>query len=245
MSGTVEYIDAYFNQELNESERKQFEARCTADEDFAKEVAFYITARNVAREALIKQKQQWKSNSETVKETIALKPVKKPTLLRWMPYAAAACLVFIMAFGFLFAMNSPKRLANNVIKENYSQLSHTMDASRDSMQLGISEYNSKNYQRALVLFESVKNKDAANSDAKKYAGLSYLQLKNYDKAVQCFTELSAMNGLYSNSGDFLGAITLLERNAPGDKEAAKELLEKVVKENEDGSEVAKKMLEKW
>lgn len=245
MSEIIEYIDAYFNQELNESERKEFEARCTTDENFASDVAFYISARGVAREALLKQKQQWKNDSESVQETVAVKPAKKPLVLRWIPYAAAACLVFIMALSYLFLSNNPRRLANNFINENYAHLYHVMDASRDSMQLGISEYNNKNYQRAALLFNGVEEKDPSNSDAKKYTGLAYFQLGNYDKALQYFKELADMKGLYSNSGDFLQAITLLQRNATGDKEAAKALLQKVVNENEDGSDVAKKMLEKW
>lgn len=239
MSETLEYIDAYFTKALNEEERKQFEARCVADEAFATEVAFYVTARETARQALIKQKQEWKSETGTV-----VKQVKKPIVLRWMPYAAAACLVFVMAFYFLFAMNSPKRLAKAYIEKSET-LSNTLDASRDSMQMGISEYKQKNYQHAALLFEGVKNKDSANSDAKKYAGLCYLQLKDYDKAIASFKELSAIKGLYSNPGDILQATTMLQRDATGDKEAAKVLLEKVVQQNEDGSDVAKKMLEKW
>lgn len=240
MSETLEYIDAYFNEALNAEERRQFENRCVADEAFASEVAFYVTAREEARQALIKQKQQWKRESATV-----VKLNKKPLVLRWMPYAAAACLVLVMAFYFLFGMNSPKRLASDYVKTKYSYLSNTMDASRDSLQMGISEYKKKNYEHAAALFEGVKNKDSANSDAKRYAGLAYLQLKDYDKAIGCFKELSAMKGLYTNNGDILVATTLLQRDATGDKETAKALLEKVAKENEDGSDVAKKILEKW
>lgn len=239
MSEILEYIDAYFNKELNESEQKQFETRCTTDDDFARDVAFYVMARDEARQALLRQKQQWKN------ETTIVKPAKKSIVLRLMPYAAAACLVLVMAFYFLFAMNnSPRQLAKQYLQSS-DTLSNTMDASRDSLQTGILEYKKKNYQQAALLFEGVKNSDSANSDVKKYAGLAYLHLNNYDKALQCFRELSAMKGLYSNPGDMLQASTLLERDATGDKDAAKPLLEKVAKENEDGSDMAKKILEKW
>ena len=240
MSETLDYIDAYFNKALNEEERKQFEARCSTDDDFARDVAFYITARDVARQALLRQKQQWK----TTNETAPVRPKTKPLVLRWIPYAAAACLVFVMAFYFLFSSNNSRQLANRFIEEKYSHLSLLMDASRDSMQLGMDAYNKKNYKKAITYFDGLRMRDSLNSDAKRFAGVVYLQLKDYDKALQCFQELSALKG-FSNSGDFLQATTLLERNANGDKEAAKALLEKVVKENEDENDIAKKMLEKW
>ncbi len=189
MSEILEYIDAYFNEALNEEERRQFEDRCVADEAFASEVAFYVTARVEARQALIKQKQQWKS------EITIVKPAKKSIVLRWMPYAAAACLIFIMAFYFLFAINnSPRQLAKNYVQST-DTLSNTLDASRDSMQMGIAEYKKTNYQQAVVLFEGVKNRDSANSFAKLYAGRAYLHLKDYDKAIALFGELSNNEGL--------------------------------------------------
>ena len=240
MKDRLEYIDAYFNGELNESERQQFEEECRMDEAFAQEVAFYITARSAAREALLEQKQQWQTGIANTRKKVPNKSV----VLQWLPYAAAACLLFAIAFYAFSNSKTPQRLASNYIKENYAELNQTMDASRDSMQLGIAEYNNKNYQRALVLFDGVKNKDSANSDSKKYAGLAYLQLNNYDKALQCFTELSALKVIY-NAGDVLQATTLLQRNAPGDKERAKGLLKKVVTEHEVGSDVAKKILAKW
>ncbi len=244
MSETLEYIDAYFTEALNEEERKQFEARCVADEAFAKDVAFYIMAREEARQSVIKQKQQWKENAGTVNEMVAVKPAKRSIVLQWMPYAAAACLVFVMAFYFLYSSNNSRQLANRFIEEKYSHLSLVMDASSDSMQLGMDAYNKKDYKKAVTYFNGLRMRDSLNSDAKRFAGVVYLQLKDYDKALHCFQELSAMKG-FSNSGDFLQATTLLERNANGDKEAAKALLEKVVKENEDENDIAKRMLEKW
>ena len=162
-----------------------------------------------------------------------------------MPYVAAACLVLVMAGYFLFYQQTPERIAANFIQETYSQLSQNMDASKDSIQLGISAYNDKNYVRALALFNGVRKKDSTNSDAKKYAGLAYLQLKDYDNALERFKELSGMKGLYSNSGDILQATTLLQRNAAGDKNAAKNLLHRVVQQKKEGQETAKKALEKF
>lgn len=244
MSETLEYIDDYFNQVLNPEQRKQFEERCSTDNSFAEEVAFYVMTRGAAREALLEEKQkQWKSTEATVQKLYLDKPVKKSFILRFAPYAAAACLLFVLAFYFLFTRQTPQSIAANYLKENYSDIKHYMDASKDSLQLGISAYNDKNYKRALVLFTSVKQKDSASYDAKKFTGLTYLQLKDYDKALLCFKELSALKTPY-NAGDILQASTLLQRNATGDEEAAKSLLQKVVHEKEEGNIKAQEILDK-
>jgi tetratricopeptide (TPR) repeat protein len=120
-----------------------------------------------------------------------------------------------------------------------------MDASHDSLQSGIEAYNNKDYDKALQLFLGVQKSDSANSDAKKYAGLGYLRQQNYDKAVQQFDELANMRGLHSNPGDFLKAVSLLERNRTGDKEEAKILLQKVVNEKEENYQEAEKLIKKF
>lgn len=246
MQETWEYIENYFTQALSSEERKRFEVRVEQDEAFAKEVAFYITARSAAREMLMEERRGAVGAEDiAVNKPVKPAPVRRMPLRNWLPYAAAACLVLVVAVYFLIQKPEPARLAANYLHDTYGHLSLTMDASRDSMQLGMAAYNGRQYAEALSYFEGLVSGHPDNSNAKKFAGLSYLQLKEYDKALEQFKSLAAMQGLFSNEGDFLEAVTLLLRNAPGDKEQAKMLLQKVVNENEDGSDKAKEWLDKW
>lgn len=244
MQETLEYIEAYFTQTLSPEERKDFEKRCEADATFAREVAFYLTARSAAREVLMEEKQ--KSFAErTMPQQVTVKTasVKKMVLRKWISYAAAACIILFVGSYFLLTTPAPQQLAGRYIKENYTILHVPMDASRDSMQLGIAAYNNKNYQQAIALFDGVRSSHPEKNEVKKFAGLAYLQTKNYDKALECFQELTAMKGRY-NSGDILQAVTLLQRNGTSDKENAKLILERIVKKNEEGSDEAKALLKK-
>jgi len=247
MSETTEYIESYFKQTLNAGERKVFEAKCETDEAFAKEVAIYIATRRAIHEELLQQKiQQWKGGIPLQEEPVPVIPIHRRTsFVRWIMYAAAACLLLVASVYLFEANTSPKRLAANYIQTNYASLSHTMDASHDSLQSGIEAYNNKDYDKALQLFSGVQKNDPANSDAKKYAGLVYLQQQDYDKAVQQFGELANMRGLHSNPRNFWKAVSLLERNNPGDKEEAKALLQKVVNEKEEGYQEAEKLMKKF
>ena len=148
---TIEYIDSYFQQTMNADERKVFEKKCEEDNAFAQEVAFYLMTRESLHEELLQQKQSAWRNKNIIDELPFIPTLKKSFTSRWIAYAAAACLVLAASVYFFETNPSPKKLAENYIKTNYSNLSLTMDASRDSLQLGIDAYNNKEYDKALQI----------------------------------------------------------------------------------------------
>lgn len=237
MDEQSEYIEAYFEKQLSSPERKLFEERCVQDNAFAKEVAFYISSREAIRQELLEQKKVlWASGAVNS---------RKMTIRIWLPYAAAACVILFFALYFLYSSSAPERMASKYIQENLSQLSQSMDASPDSLQQGIAAYNNKDFNTALQLFENLYKSHPENNNALKYAGLVYLSIKNYDKAIRMFDELAGKKGLYSNPGLFYKAIALLQRNKGTDEDQAKQLLEKVVSQQSDGSTEAVKWLKEW
>ncbi len=246
MEGVYDYIEAYFTQTLGEEERKNFEKRCVNDKDFANEVAFYITSRQAIRQELLEQKQrEWKALDAINEERHTIKPRSKIFIQRWYSSAAAACVILVTGLYFLLQSASTQQLAGDYINKNYLQLGVKMNPRPDSSQTAIEAYNNKEYNTALSLFEALEKSHPENSEEKKYAGLVYLVTKNYDKALQQFNELANMKGMFSNAGNFLKAITLMQRNAPGDKDRAKQLLQQIVKENTEGSGQAKEWLKKF
>jgi len=253
MPGTVEFIESYFKQTLSSAERAAFEVRCTTDEAFATEVAFYIAARQALREELLMQKvKAWKTEEDIMQAEKApvipeasapVIPMHKRTgIIRWVSYAAAACLILAVSMFLFEARSTPEKLAANYISAEYGHIGQSMGGP-DSIQTAVEAYNAKHYDSALVYFKDVEMRDPGNSDAKKYAGLCYLQEKDYDNALKEFDALAAMD-LHINAGNMLKATTLLLRNEPGDKEEAKVILKKVVDEQQVGSEEAAEWLKK-
>lgn len=247
MSETLGYIEDYFEEKLSSAEKQIFEDRCIQDESFAGEVAFYITSREAVRQKLLEQKrEQWSVDEQGINTSTptAAAPVKKLGFRKWLPYAAAACLLLAMTVYFLYPAKTPRQLAADYVK-SLTHIGQNMGTA-DSLQQGIEDYNNGNYNKALALFEGVYQVQPENSDAKEYMGRVYLMTKDYDKALVHFDELSQKKDLVSNPGVFLKAVTLLERNKRGDKEAAKLLLEQVVgnKRLEHKKEAAE-WLKKW
>lgn len=239
MSKSLEYIEAYFENKLSIQEKQIFEDRCIQDTNFAGEVAFYISSRKAIRQKLLEQKRNQWSVDETVpainelntKITLpsGLAPVKRMVLRKWLPYVAAACLLLAVATYSFYSQETTHQLAREYVK-TLTHIDQNM-GSADSLQQGINAYNKREYDVALPIFQNIYQAYPDHSDAKKYIGLVYLMKEDYDKALIHFDELSQRKDLVSNPGVFLKAITLLERNKQGDKEAAKTLLQQVVQSN--------------
>lgn len=244
MDETLHYIDSYFQNGLSETEKGRFEERCQQDEAFAGAVAFYVMSREAARQELLEQKAKaWTDSDEAANANVKPAPVRTIFWRRWAAAAAAACVALATGAYYLLFSVSTQRLAHHYIQDSLSHIGHTMDGSTDSLQQGITDYNSGNYTEAAAVFTALYKSHPDNNEALENAGIAYLRQKAYDQALAQFTELSNKK-LVSNRGLFLKAVTLLDRNAAGDKEAAKPLLEKVRDEKLDGNQQAADWLDK-
>ncbi len=253
-----ENIERYLHNEMSTEELEAFEKELAANEELASLLSVYKTVdmemvytdADRQQEMALKeslQKLNTRYFSEEINESVkmASAPIRKMGDRRWMAYAVAAALLLFVAGYYYFNQSTPEQLAKKYIAGNLSQLSQTMDGSRDSLQLGIAAYNSKEYSKALSMFSGVYTAHPDNVDAKKYTGLTYLMMDDYTHALNTFSELAAIKGLYSNPGMFLQAVTLLQRDAQSDRSNAKQLLERVVHDKQEGYRNAEEWLKKW
>jgi tetratricopeptide (TPR) repeat protein len=246
MSELIGYIEDYFENRLDPEDKRLFESKCVHDESFARDVAFYIAHRKVIKEELLRQKiAVWTEGEDKDGSQKHPALVKKMAIRRWLSYTGAAAVLLVFLLYFTEFYPSPRRMANDYIEKTFSRLSQTMDGSTDSLQQGIAAYNEKDYGKALILFEGLYKAHPENFDALRNAGIVYLRTKNYDKALEKFGKLTKVRGLLSNPGLFLQAITLLQRDAPGDKRQAKELFNVVVQQGLEGRSYASDWLDKW
>jgi tetratricopeptide (TPR) repeat protein len=249
MSETLEYIDTYFNGGLAPTEKEAFEIKCESDPAFAEEVAFYISARAGLKNTLHEQK---KEEFRKMYAELSAKnnTSSKGTVRKMFPYmaAVAACLLVFFGYQIFFSESSSqassKQLAEAYVKQNMLQLNITMGGEKDSLQLGIAAFNSKQYNEAEKIFAVLTNRPSTSAEAVKNLGTVYLVTGRFDDAVTQFDKLASQPDLFVNPGLFYKAIALLQRSAPGDKESAKQLLEEVVKKDLPGSKEAKEWLQK-
>jgi tetratricopeptide (TPR) repeat protein len=243
------YIESYFNNELPDEEKIRFGEKVTNDKNFAEEVAFYCSIHRVAKDELNAEKKEgFKRIYQREVSGQAPGMVRHISKRIWIYSATAAALVIVIFGWYLMAKPvSPQQLADKFIKENFSSLSVTMDARQNDLQSAIGLYNAGKLTEALEQFEIIMKSDSSQSNkAKNYAGIVYLEMKNYDKALACFTQLEDNTYLFSNPAKLYKAITLMRRNNSGDADSAKILLQQIVQKNLEGKETAEEWLkEKW
>jgi tetratricopeptide (TPR) repeat protein len=235
---TLELIEEYFKGDMPPEERQRFEEAVRRDPALANEVAFYISSGMAASEIAAEERRERFRILEAGREPIEARVVSMKKL--W--WAAAAAVILLIAVYLGTDDPSATTLANNYVDEHYAKIDASMGVSEDLTQKGIASYNKKDFTSALASFEQVLQQNPSANKALEYAGMSALQLKNYETALKHFRQLSSMNGLYENRGPFLQATTLLLRNETNDRENATILLKQVVSANLFGSSEARQWL---
>lgn len=238
----LDYIDRYFKSELNSVQAIEFENKISSDPSFAEEVAFYVSAREAALEISINEKKQhFKEIYQKHHRTHSL------PLRNIIYYLSAAAVVTGVIFGINIISGSvtPGQMADKYINEHLQTLPVQMNGRMDSLQKGLALYNDAQYADALGTFERIILADTTDYVAKTNAGLSSFRMKEYDTALFYFKRLETYQNLHVNPSLFYQALTLMERNRPGDTDQAKKLLQQIVQQDLDMKETAEAWLKKW
>ena len=252
----IEYIESYFTSAQDQDRTREFSQRIESDKEFAEEVAFYLAALDVSRESSQLEKKRnfkeiYQKNSTTGNLTRMTREVTRPhptPVRKLIYYIAAAAVVTGIVFG-VYTINtqvSPQVLAGQYEQEHLKNLPVTMSGRTDSLQAGLDLYNKGKFAEALEQFEKIIQSEPTYYAAKENAGYAALRLKKYDKALYYFKQLEADTNNYSNPPAlFNQALTLMDRNQPGDAAKAKLLLQQVVQNDLDKKEDAQKILKRW
>ncbi|MEJ7589419.1 MAG: hypothetical protein WKI04_17840 [Ferruginibacter sp.] len=227
MSESLDYIDRYFHGQLSAAEKLLFEKRCEADAPFSDEVAFYISTRATAEvEAELEKKKHFDGlyrNRRDKKSGLRVKP------LSFLTIAAAASVILFVGWVFLLDAPPAKKLADRYIKEHFQTLSPSMSSNKDSLEIGKSAFNKKNYAEAENIFNSLARDKNLHAEAIEYLGIVYLVSGKYDQAIVQFELLASDTGLQVNPGYFYQAVVLVKRNRQGDHEKAKTILKNIIR----------------
>jgi tetratricopeptide (TPR) repeat protein len=235
----LEQIEKYLNNELSLSERQDFENQLTTDSALVKNVAFYVNTRMAAKELAIEKR---KGEFEQLRKEIQARPIRKVKPFIWVSGIAASVLLAIGIWWFTKPSSLTSGvLADTYIQEHFENLPVKMDANADSLQMGLQLFNEQKLSEANAIFEDILQRKTKDSDALKYAGIANLRLKNYDKAIQYFHNLSQQTNLYSNPGKFYEALALLKQS-PANSPKAIDLFGEVINNNLEGNEEARKFV---
>ena len=238
----IELIEDYFSGVLSGDEQRLFDKRLETDPGFAKNVAFYVSAKLAGKELAVNNTLQrfrnMYNNSNRIQKT------GRPVLQLW-PWLVAAVVIAGILFGtsIFFSGNTGPKMAQHYISENLQTLGVTMSDSINDLQSAIAEYNHGNFGKALENFQGILRIDSNNFEATKNAGIAALRMNSYDLALSYFKKLERFQ-VFTSPSIFYQALTLLKRDEIQDKENAKKLLQRVVGQGLEGSKAAAALINK-
>ena len=237
----LEQIERYLNLEMSFFERQAFENQLLTDKELASEFAFYLQTK-AANNEIAREKR--KNEFQELRKEISNRSSGNLKPMIWLSGLAAS---IVMIVGFWWFSRTPDVsedvLAETYIQEHFQNLPVKMDGNTDSLQMGLRHFNEQKLSEAQAVFENILERKNNDSEATKYAGITALRLKNYDKAIQYFKVLSSQKDLFANSGKFYQAIALLKQS-PTNKKEAEVLLQEVVDGNLEGQQEASILLGK-
>ena len=240
MKYTLDDIDAYFSGNLTDVDKKDFEEMLHSNIELAEQVAFYLQAKEAAKQL---SQQERKAEFEQLRQQ--LQTTKTTNLWPLASALAAACVILVGVWMFVFNQPNANEMAQNYIQNDLAQISVNMGTDVDSLQMASTLYNDKKYNEALVIFKKLN----AHSDNEavfklEYTGLTQLQLGQYDAAIASFQQLAQNKAITNNKGKFYEALTLMKQDLPKQKTQVITLLEEVVKNDLGNKQLAEEWLKK-
>jgi cytochrome c-type biogenesis protein CcmH/NrfG len=243
MSGNFKYIDDFFQGTMPETERENFLRRIEVEEEFAADVAFYLSTRNALRKKVVETKvYRWEKEFGT--ESFRKPPMRFIDVVKKRWYLAAAVIVLLVAGVYWLAMPpyTPSGLARRYYAQNLRQIQPSADDNRPQVLQAVDTYNRHHFRKARDMFEAIAEKEQFNNIVIRYAGLANMAIGEYNGAVYWFQNLIDQSSPSYTEGDFLLAMALLSRNEPDDRPRATRLLKKIVAGQQVGHQAAAEWL---
>lgn len=223
-------IEAYFNDTLSESERLKIEEKMKTDQAFAQEVALYKSIEGGLR---LKGNKALKAQLDEIHNRVipnASKPrVRQLSTGNWLAIAASIALLIVAGY-LLFGTNTNS--SENLFAAHYERFewdAETRSSQTNPLQELSQLYNSENTREFLKAAENGQWLPEQNPQLALALGSSYLEQKQYEKAIQYF-ETASTNTLFQSEAQWYLALTYLKQEKTS---KAIELLQVLKQESSD------------
>jgi tetratricopeptide (TPR) repeat protein len=194
----TEIIDKYLNGELKGEELEAFKKRLAEDKQLRDELALeedlnkmilenedvieFRKVVGVVRDSLIQDKEM--NSSEKIKN------LNSKSTIKWYLIAASIIIIAGLA-GYFYILSNNLSSNDRLFAQYYRPLSSDMSYRSESngndlMALGLSEYEDKNYLKAISYLSSYIKSDSNNYSAYLFLGISYIEVDSLQKAIDNF-----------------------------------------------------------
>lgn len=239
---TILLFDDYLQGVLSLEAKAAFESRLKTEPALNDAFIIFRDVNQHLRHHLSEERATFKSTLETIADQhldTSVVPKKEVKVIRFNPWKYAIAASVILLIGLLFMYPSGEPLyADYAFNESISLMER--DGEGTAFAKAETAFNAKEYQEAIVYFDAILASDSANAEVEYYKGIALVEIEKYAEADAIFSQLADGNTLYTQKATWYGALSKLKQ---GDKNACKQLLEKIPTTAED-YEVAQELLKK-
>jgi tetratricopeptide (TPR) repeat protein len=153
---------------------------------------------------------------------VSNKVSRKGLFVRYSTLAAAAVIGAFLLIKTLLPSSDPEKLFTSYYKpfDAISPVTRSLSNNEsDIYSSSIESYKTASWQKAAIGFAGILEKDPSVISAQFFLGLSQLELKNYDQAINLLSKVANGSGEYGKEAKWYLGLTYLKT---GDKEKASE-----------------------
>jgi len=218
---SVDEIEDYLNQELEESLMNSFEEELLINEGLVAEVKLYQEINDAVGERDVMELRESLKNIKDAgidTENQQKRGIAPPRLRRVVWYAAAASIILLLGLNVTFQNHSfsNPELYNEFYHPVEANLGTSRSASLPEERLlnqALVEMNNKEYDSALKLFSEILQKDGRNIAGNFYTGTIRQQTGKYEDAIHSFTNVITQgDNLFVEQSEWFIGLCYLNRN---------------------------------
>ena len=224
----IEQIENFIRGNLDAKGRRQFEQQLAEDKDLQKEVQAYEVLLEGFKEIQLadftQEVQQWENelrqqDKPTIKKTAPIKKEAPIVRMRFRRLAIAAGFLLLVLAGGYWWMGT-QYSDTGLVASNYNPLesSTLRNSGGDAHPLedGIKFYEQGNFASAVDYFGGISTTQESYPLAQLYLGHSYMQTRNYPKAIETFQALASTGDIrYAEEAEWHHILALVGNHQSG------------------------------
>lgn len=239
-------ISKYLEGQLDPLSAARFEEDLKNDPLLRSEMELYREVDEaLADTEMLNFRSQLKDLHEGLVTEIDRISIKSSKRLVRVAAAAGILLVVALGTGILLTQGMGNQRLLNKFYEPYTMTMVNRSGDADInilMNKALMHYENKEYKEAVVLFERLLDKDPSQMATRLYSGISYFEIREYQKASNSFARIIEHNdNLYVEQAEWYMGFCMIMRD---EKEKAIKQFEKIVKDGGFYSEKASQILKK-
>ncbi len=243
-------IERYLSRQMSKSEEAAFEQLMREHPELKDEVflAAYLEAAD-----RVQEKERWKAIAQAEdlhKQTMdpgqvaAGAKVRPWQTLQMLVRIAALVLLIGLPLGIYFYTNSANYQVNRYLRDAHPPPEITRDDSRGEItDWGAvrDAYLNEEYSEVIRILENAQATDRNSDDRRFYLGLAYLYTAEYQAAQAQLQATIAAESVYREEAEWFLALAKIKT---GSRREARDILEKIVREEQWKAEAAERVLQK-